>query len=362
MQKVDVLLLEPFFGGSHKQLINILTASLQRRNISFDLLTLSAKKWHWKARTAALAMYLKIDPMKSYEIIFCSSVLNLCELAGLCPRLLKCKKLVYFHENQLEYPVQKQKERDFQYGYNQILTALTADVVLFNSRYNMESFLSKISSTLKQIPGFKSTQHFDSISPKCQVMYFPIVVPKLQALPVCEQNTDVLHILWAHRWEHDKNPEAFFNVLLQLKEDGCNFHVSIMGEQFSEIPVIFEEANKKLADHIKHWGFVNDKETYYNVVSHCDVAVSTALHEFFGVAMLEAVHLRCFPLCPNRLVYPEIFPPNCLYNTQQQLFKKLKQYCKNKGLAKAHYDRTHFDLKRFDWNALENQYISHLMP
>jgi len=31
---------------------------------------------------------------------------------------------VYFHENQLVYPVQETKERDYQYGYNEILTAL----------------------------------------------------------------------------------------------------------------------------------------------------------------------------------------------------------------------------------------------
>ncbi len=34
------------------------------------------------------------------------------------------RKILYFHENQLIYPVQQSKERDFQYGYNQVLSAL----------------------------------------------------------------------------------------------------------------------------------------------------------------------------------------------------------------------------------------------
>lgn len=38
------------------------------------------------------------------------------------PQLNKAKKIVYFHENQLAYPKQKEQERDFQYGYNQIIT------------------------------------------------------------------------------------------------------------------------------------------------------------------------------------------------------------------------------------------------
>lgn len=56
------------------------------------------------------------------RVLFCSSVLNLCELVALRPDLAPLKKVLYFHENQLAYPVQKDQERDFQYGYNQILS------------------------------------------------------------------------------------------------------------------------------------------------------------------------------------------------------------------------------------------------
>lgn len=56
------------------------------------------------------------------RVLFCSSVLNLCELAALRPDLARLKKVLYFHENQLAYPVRKEQERDFQYGYNQIVS------------------------------------------------------------------------------------------------------------------------------------------------------------------------------------------------------------------------------------------------
>lgn len=60
-------------------------------------------------------------------------MLNLSELISLRKDLANSKKLVYFHENQLVYPTQLQstrnknqienkQQRDFQYGYNQILT------------------------------------------------------------------------------------------------------------------------------------------------------------------------------------------------------------------------------------------------
>ena len=51
-----------------------------------------------------------------------SSVINLCELIALRQDMAKLHKIVYFHENQLVYPVRKQQERDFQHGYSQILS------------------------------------------------------------------------------------------------------------------------------------------------------------------------------------------------------------------------------------------------
>lgn len=46
----NFLVLEPFYGGSHKQLLDTVFNELP--NIS--LFTLPAKKWHWRARTSAL--------------------------------------------------------------------------------------------------------------------------------------------------------------------------------------------------------------------------------------------------------------------------------------------------------------------
>lgn len=57
-----------------------------------------------------------------HRVLFSSSVLNLCELVALRPDLARLKKVLYFHENQLVYPVRKDQERDFQYGYNQVLS------------------------------------------------------------------------------------------------------------------------------------------------------------------------------------------------------------------------------------------------
>ena len=69
------------------------------------------------------------------------------------------RKVVYFHENQLIYPVRERKDRDFQYGYNQILTALTADEVIFNSEYNMNSFLGHLDDFFRLQPDYREGFH-----------------------------------------------------------------------------------------------------------------------------------------------------------------------------------------------------------
>ncbi|XP_065666393.1 tRNA-queuosine alpha-mannosyltransferase isoform X4 [Hydra vulgaris] len=352
-----VLLLEPFYGGSHKQLLDYLVEILNAKDIEVTKITMTDKKWHWRLRTSALYFAEHIPNERDFSCIFVSSVINLAELVGLRPDLIKAFKILYFHENQLIYPVRKQQDRDFQYGYNQIVSTLSADVILFNSSYNMESFLVNLNSFLKLMPDYRPKLLPEKIKPKCAVLYFPL---KLSLLPViCKPSSGALHITWPHRWEHDKNPQEFFQVLFDLIDCGLNFKVSVLGQCYSEVPDCFKEAYIKLSNHIANWGFQKSKDSYMEILRETDVVISTANHEFFGVSMLEAVSIGCYPLCPNRLVYPEFFPECYLYNTKQQLFKKLKQFCKRPELVRNHQSKV--NLLQFDSNRLRDEYLCYLL-
>jgi len=123
---------------------------------------------------------------------------------------------------------------------------------------------------------------------------------------------------------------------------------------------IFEEAFTRIRDHILHWGYQESRQDYIAILRAADVAVSTAQHEFFGVSMVEAVQHGCYPLCPNKLVYPEIFPSEYLYSTPQQLSKKLRYFCKNPRRVRTH--EVTVDWTRFTWGTLKDSFYELLSP
>ena len=120
-------------------------------------------------------------------------------------------------------------------------------------------------------------------------------------------------IVWNHRWEHDKNPETFFETMMQLSADGINFKLIILGQHFIHGPEIFARSRKVLKKHIIHFGYAAEKKEYIRLLHQADIVVSTSIHEFFGMAVLEAVRCGCRPVVPDRLSYCELFPRKFRY-------------------------------------------------
>jgi glycosyltransferase involved in cell wall biosynthesis len=85
--------------------------------------------------------------------------------------------------------------------------------------------------------------------------------------------------------EHDKDPDTFISVLLELVEAGLQFRISMLGQSSADVPHSVTAARHTLGSRIVSWGRQDRREDYLRILSDADVVVSTAIHEFFGVAM-----------------------------------------------------------------------------
>jgi len=245
---------------------------------------------------------------------------------------------IYFHENQICYPWSMKdrdilQKRDHHYGFINYSSALAADLVLFNSRYHQSAFFDELPRFLKQFPEPHELGSVATIQAKSRVLHLGLDLQKFDC-PECQQVPQVTQdqvplILWNHRWEYDKNPEAFFQVLFKLDEQGLNFHVAILGEHFRQQYPIFETARERLGDKIVHYGYVEDFADYARWLHRADIIPMTSRQEFFGASLVEALYCGCYPLLPMRLTYPELLPyemyPDIFYQNVSELVKKLSE-------------------------------------
>ena len=138
--------MEPYYGGSHKAFIDGLSKASRH---SWTVLTLPAHKWKWRMRHSAITFAAQAAHLpqeaRDCDLLFCSDMLNLAEFAGLAPaEIARLPKVIYFHENQLTYPVRFENERDCHFAMTNLTSALAADAVWFNSQFHADSFLAAL--------------------------------------------------------------------------------------------------------------------------------------------------------------------------------------------------------------------------
>eukprot|EP00002_Diphylleia_rotans_P014532 TRINITY_DN2833_c0_g1_i6.p1 TRINITY_DN2833_c0_g1~~TRINITY_DN2833_c0_g1_i6.p1 ORF type:complete len:270 (-),score=44.55 TRINITY_DN2833_c0_g1_i6:159-968(-) len=237
-----IVVVEPFFGGSHKVLVDLLHRELEIP--SENIITMTPKKWHWRIRTSAVTIASMIPTSPNLKVLFVTSMINLAELIGIRPDLAHLDKVLYFHENQIVYPVRKHEDTDFQLGWIQFISCLAADTVLFNSSYNMSSFIEGLVTFLNHMPDYRPKDQIATIRAKSRVLHFPICFTPVHREASSLQgisNEKPLHIVWPHRWEHDKNPQLLFDVLFSLLESHVRFLVSILGLSLRSLSRFFME-------------------------------------------------------------------------------------------------------------------------
>ena len=288
-------------------------------------------------------------------------MVDLATLKGLLPTLANTPSLVYFHENQFAYPGSEKQHQSLEPQMVNLYSALAANQLLFNSEYNRSSFIQGVNGLLKSMPDCKPVQLAEDLFAKSHVVSVPIETVSYRDSETKE--SAIPKLLWNHRWEYDKGPELLFEILTLLGKSQQHYRVAIIGQQFRREPEVFKDIHQ-LLNHssnlmLENWGYIESSEEYQRCLHESDIVLSTALHDFQGLAILEAVAADCIPVLPNRLAYPEWFENKFLYeanqdNKQQAMaaVKLIQQY----GCEAVQGKKNTPCIDRFSWSNLKQQY------
>ena len=341
---------DPYYGGSHKQFLDGLARFSRHR---LTLFTLPGRYWKWRMHGGAVTLGQQAaakagDAARGGaaescaregggasapgaagrragaapalpDLLFVSDMLDLpVFLAVAGPRMARVPALLYFHENQLTYPLPDGVERDLTYGMKNITSALTARTVLFNSAHHRKEFLEGVAQLASLLPDELLSGVGETLRERSRVLPLGCDLRRLDAYRESGAGKaaagcygDPLRgplLLWNQRWEYDKAPGRFFAALRALKERGVRFRLAMAGPNQGTPTAEFLQARSDLADRVVIWGKVESPAEYAELLWASDVVASTAIHEFFGAAVVEAMYAGCRPVLPWRLSYPGLVP------------------------------------------------------
>jgi glycosyltransferase involved in cell wall biosynthesis len=284
---MKIWLVEPYYTGSHRAWADGYQAQ-SRHDVR--LLTLPGRFWKWRMQGGAVTLARRAqEAMDCPDLVLASDMLNLplfLALAG--ERLAATPLALYFHENQLTYPLRPGEKRDLHFGFINFVSALRADAVFFNSAYHLEAFFDELPRLLKHFPDYNELWAVEALRAKASVLSLGLDLRRFDESRPLERDRDQPAILWNHRWEYDKDPETFFEALYELDADAFAFDLILLGESFRNQPSEFLEARRRLSERIVHFGYADDTAAYARLLWAADIVVSTALHEFFGASVVEA--------------------------------------------------------------------------
>ncbi len=363
MKTRRILIIEPFLTGSHAQWLEEYR-KYSRHNIS--VLSLPGRNWKWRMHGAAVTLAKRfLNLNEPPHVIVATDMLDVATFVSLTRhRLNGCAVLTYFHENQLTYPWSKSDPdihtgRDEHYGFINYTSALVSDGVIFNSRYHRDSFLSALPDFLNRFPDHRELENIEVIRKKSTVLYPGIDTDFIDSVHPPDSEDEPPLVIWNHRWEYDKNPDEFFQVLESVMNKQIPFRLAVLGESYAASPEIFCKLSSIFGHRLIYQGYADNRAEYIRWLKCGKLLPVTSNQDFFGISILEAIYSGCTPLLPHRLTYPELIPHQhhnrFIYRDIRDLQTKIENLLTG-GYSSRMHGTAPSMVKPFSWNKLAPEY------
>ncbi len=302
VRRLRVLAVEPGYGGSRRAFVENLAAYSAHEIVP---LTLPARFPRWRLRGAhyELAQMLAAFP-GDFDLVLASDLLNLPALLGAArARLRDARVLAYFHDDQLNNPLPPWEKRDPALSLVNLDSMLAADAVWFNTTGHRDTFFDALPRLLRVFPEYRPYHVEGQIRARTEVVPPGVDVRALIAERDAARDAPLPDgppvLLWNSRWDYEKRPDLFFAALRDLLERRVPFRLALAGTNPHGRAPEFAEAREEFAAQLVHYGQRPNREEYARLLWRCDIVVSTAEHEYFPVAALEAMACGCVPVVPD---------------------------------------------------------------
>lgn len=329
---MHILLLSAYDADSHRRWHQGLRAHFPEYH--WTVLTLPPRYFSWRIRGNSLSWSFEQREVlqRHYDLVIATSMTDLSALRGMVPNLATIPSIVYFHENQFAYPPNHLHGNDRQPSVEpqmlNLYTALCGDAIVFNTEFNRRTFLDGVAELMRKLPDHVPKGVVEQLRQRSSVVPVPLEDACFTP-PVCttvdeallwptDASTRPLRLLWAARWEFDKGPELLLAILRELQRREVDFQLCLLGQGFRQCPPQFDEIQTAFARQLVQFGHEPDVRRYRQWLATADMVLSTALHEFQGLAVLEAMAAGCIPVLPRRLSYPEIVNETYLYEVSSE--------------------------------------------
>ncbi len=332
---MKVLIVEPFFAGSHREWAEGIQAFSHHE---VNILSLEGRYWKWRMRGGAVLLAERyLGEGHEPELILGSSMLDLPTFTGWVAKGdgLIPPVVLYCHENQLLYPVPDERpvfqEQRNSFGSINWRSSLLADLNVFNSEFHRKEALNAYQDLIKRAPDHREAFMVERIRERCRV-YPP--APDLLALDrecsASVQKGRGMALLWNHRWEKEKGPAGFASIVRTLMEEGYPLDLILAGPSGNE-ERIRQGLMMDFPEHVIWCGQTKDRDEYLACLRAADLILVTSEQDFFGLSTVEAMHQRTIPILPDRLAYPEHLSrrlQELLYKNEEEAKERMRSLLK----------------------------------
>jgi hypothetical protein len=320
-RQLDILALEPFYGGGRKAVLDALTRYSRHR---WTVLKLPARKIERRLLVAAtwFAEHLSRNNVGQFDMLVTSEALNLADLFRLVPELAQRPSVVYFHDNQLPDPAHGRP--DTPVDLVNLNSAMAAGEVWFNSVYNLKTFLGRAARMVARHAELASRNPMPGLTAKSQLMSPPIELKGLRSPPPPQQGGD-----------GDGGSPAIVKDPRALLIDARDADPAVVPGVVAKLVRRKEEMTICTIGQVKDWpdGVAcevlqeRDEPRHVQELLRCGIFVTLrggAAGDDLAVRSLAA---GCYPVFPQVGLYPELVPD------------EMHKYCLHDGTVDSVTDR-----------------------